>query len=89
MQKKYPQVFTVEDGVPEQKPMGAKLSGFLDDDDPNKATKVRVCGSKFENEPIMGKYVTPMYIVRYEGSDTLRTIHLTEVGDEGGWQDGW
>lgn len=81
MQTKFPQVFTPQESCPSQVAMGTKLRAFFDGDT-NQPMHCQVVGSKFKPDIPSGMYA--MYVVKINGE--LAYIHLTEVGEEGGWE---
>lgn len=86
MQARYPQVFASDDKLfGGQHPQGTKLMCYFDDD-PNKPIRLEVLGSRWMIE--FGDK-SPVYIVRYKGTNGLSQIHLTSAHDEAGWKVGW
>jgi antibiotic biosynthesis monooxygenase (ABM) superfamily enzyme len=89
MQRKYPQVFTADDKLfgeqDRQHEMGTQLMTWFDED-PNKPMRVEVRGSRWKIE--FGDR-SPVYVVKFRGSNELSQIELTSAHEEGGWQVGW
>lgn len=83
MQRKHPAVFEKDDVCPQQINEGTRIRAYFDGDR-NREMQAVVVGSKFQNE-YGGKYA--MYLVRQPPtSPYLSFIHLTEVGEEDGWE---
>jgi len=84
MQRKHPEVFQKDDACPRQVSEGTAIRAYFDGNR-NKEMNAVVVGSMFQNESYGDKYA--MYVVRQPPtSPFLSFIHLTEVGEEDGWE---
>lgn len=84
MQRKHPSVFQKDDMCPQQVREGTAIRTYFDGDR-NNEMKAVVVGSKFKNESYGDRYA--MYVVRQPPtSPYLSFIHLTEVGEDDGWE---